>query len=185
VSVRATVVVVPGLRDEVPGHWQSLLAQELERVVTLPALGRQNIDLEARVAAIESAVRAIDEPVIIVAHSGGSVATAHWAQRTKAKVLGALLATPPVFAGPLGPEYPALAEFEKQGWLPLPAAPLPFRSFVAASRNDPLGSYEQVSELARRWGAELVDLGEVGHLNPASGFGPWPGARALIERLAS
>ncbi|MGO4396257.1 RBBP9/YdeN family alpha/beta hydrolase [Variovorax sp. M-6] len=183
-GMRPTVVVVPGLRDEAPGHWQTLLAQALDPVVVLPALGRRNIDLAARVEAIESAVCAIAGPVIVVAHSGGAVATVHWAQRTQAKVLGALLATPPVFSEPLGPEYPDMAEFEKQGWLPLPVAPLPFRTFVAASRNDPLGSYDEVSTLARHWGAELVDLGEVGHLNPASGFGPWPRARALIEQLA-
>lgn len=179
-----TVVVVPGLRDEAPKHWQALLAQELDQVVALPALGRQNIDLAARVEAIESAVCAIEGPVIVVAHSGGAVATAHWARHTKAKqVVGALLATPPTFTEPLGPEFPDMAAFEQHGWLPLPVGPLPFRTLVAASRNDPLGSYDDVSALADRWGAELVDLGEVGHLNPVSGFGPWPAARALIERL--
>jgi predicted alpha/beta hydrolase family esterase len=184
-SFKPTVVVVPGLRDEAPGHWQSLLARDLERVSSLPALGQQNIDLAARVAAIETAVRAVDGPVIVVAHSGGAIAAAHWAQQTQARnVLGAVLATPPVFAAPLGPDYPPLEQFEEQGWLPLPNGSLPVRTIVAASRNDALGSYEQVAELARRWGAELVDLGEVGHLNPASGYGPWPGARTLIERLA-
>ena len=184
-NAKPTVLIVPGLRDEAPGHWQSLLAQELDTVASMPALGRQNIDLTARLAAIESAVRAIDGPVIVVAHSGGAIAAAHWAQRTQAKnVLGALLATPPTFASPLGPEHPSMELFEQNGWIPLPAGPLSIRTIVAASRNDPLGSYEQVSELARQWDAELVDLGEVGHLNPTSGYGPWPGARALIERLA-
>jgi predicted alpha/beta hydrolase family esterase len=55
---------------------------------------------------------------------------------------------------------------------------------VAASRNDPLGAYEGVSELARDWGASLFDLGESGHLNPASGFGPWPTALDLVRELA-
>ena len=55
---------------------------------------------------------------------------------------------------------------------------------MAASRNDPLGSYDGVSKLARDWGARLVDLGESGHLNPASGFGPWPAALELVHELA-
>jgi predicted alpha/beta hydrolase family esterase len=29
----------------------------------------------------------------------------------------------------------------------------------------------------------LLDLGEVGHLNPASGFGDWPQALELVKRL--
>jgi predicted alpha/beta hydrolase family esterase len=38
--------------------------------------------------------------------------------------------------------------------------------------------------LAHAWGSRLVDLGNVGHLNPASGYGPWPRAEAFIRELA-
>ena len=31
--------------------------------------------------------------------------------------------------------------------------------------------------------SEVVDLGEVGHLNPASGYGEWPQALDFIARL--
>ena len=72
---------------------------------------------------------------------------------------------------------------EAGGWLPVPRERLPFPSIVAASRNDPLGSFDRVAELARGWGSRLVDLGEVGHLNPASGFGEWPMAETLIAEL--
>nr|WP_279343610.1 alpha/beta fold hydrolase [Variovorax terrae] len=178
-------MVIPGLRDETPGHWQAILAGELPNAVSLPALGRTNIDLTARMAQIEAAVRAITGPAILVAHSGGAIAAAHWAQRTRSTIHGALLATPPLFAGPLGSEFPALAEFEREGWAPVPRSRLPFRTIVAASRNDPLGAYEDVCELALAWGARLVDLGASGHLNPASGFGPWPMAAQLIRELVA
>ena len=65
----------------------------------------------------------------------------------------------------------------------MPRNALPFRSIVAASRNDPLASYDRVAAFARSWGSKLVDLGEVGHLNPASGFGEWPHAISLINEL--
>jgi predicted alpha/beta hydrolase family esterase len=74
---------------------------------------------------------------------------------------------------------------EAAGWRPVPGKPLPFASLVAASRNDPLGRFERVSALARDWGGELLDLGLVGHLNPASGYGPWPLAEALVDRLCA
>lgn len=185
-NMTPTLLLVPGLRDEAPGHWQAILAGQCPGAVSLPALGRRNIDLAARLVQIEDAVQAIKGPVVVVAHSGGAIATAHWAQRTRAAtaVHGALLTTPPLFAGPLGPEFPDLAEFQRNGWMPIPRAPLPFCSIVAASRNDPLGSYEGVSELARDWGARLFDLGDSGHLNPASGFGPWPAALELVRELA-
>jgi predicted alpha/beta hydrolase family esterase len=81
--------------------------------------------------------------------------------------------------------YPTMDALERAGWLPVPRAPLPFPSIVAASRNDPLGRYERVAELARAWGSRLVDLGEVGHLNPASGYGEWPGAVEFIRELSA
>ena len=67
--------------------------------------------------------------------------------------------------------------------MPIPRKLLPFRAIVAASSNDPLAQFEKIAGLAR-WGAELHDAGDVGHLNPAAGFGRWEGALPLLERLA-
>jgi predicted alpha/beta hydrolase family esterase len=179
----ATVLIVPGLRDHVPQHWQTLVASRLPRVRTVPAMGRDNLDRAARVAAIEEAAATIEGPLILVAHSGGVISTLHWARSTRREVRGALLATPADLAWPLPQGYPSLAALDAGGWLPVPRQALPFRSIVAASRNDPLASYDRVAAFARSWGSRLVDLGAVGHLNPASGFGEWPQADALIAEL--
>ena len=80
--------------------------------------------------------------------------------------------------------YPTLEALRENGWLPLPRHLLPFPSIVVASEDDPLARFERTSELARAWGSRLVNLGRVSHLNPASGFGEWPGAMALVELLA-
>ena len=189
VSLQPTVLIVPGLRDAVPGHWQTLLHDELQAVgrpvCSVPPMGRTDLDLAQRVAAIEAAAKAIAGPLQIVAHSGGCITVAHWAQRTNRIVQGALLATPPDVEHALPAGYPTLAGLQAAGWLPVPRERLPFPSIVAASRNDPLGGWVRVAGLARAWGSELVDLGEVGHLNPASGFGPWPRALGLIDQLAA
>jgi hypothetical protein len=113
---------------------------------------------------------------------------AHWAvspNRTRKLIRGALLATPPDFETPMPAGYPTMDALRAAGWLPVPRQPLPFPSIVAASGNDPLGRIERVAELARGWGSRLVDLGEVGHLNPASGYGEWPQAEAFIRELAA
>jgi predicted alpha/beta hydrolase family esterase len=184
-----TVLVVPGLRDHVDAHWQTLLTRELEAagrpVRTVPPMGREDLGLAHRIEAIERVAQAIEGPIVVVAHSGGCVMLAHWARRTTRAVLGALLATPPDFDTAMPEGYPTLAALDAAGWLPVPRTPLPFPSLVAASQDDPLGRFARVAELARAWGSELVDLGEVGHLNPASGFGPWPRAHEFIERLAA
>jgi hypothetical protein len=183
----ATVLIVPGLRDPVAVHWQTLLEQRLHEagrpVASVPAMGREDLDCTRRVEAIEAAAQAVVGPIVIVAHSGGCIMVAHWARRTTRAVRGALLATPPDFEQPMPAGYPTLAALEAGGWLPVPRDPLPFPSIVAASLDDPLGRFDRVGWLAHAWRSDLVNLGSVGHLNPASGFGEWPRADELIARL--
>lgn len=180
-----TILIVPGLRDAVAEHWQTLLERRLPDVCSVPPMGRSDLSCAARVEAIEHAVQAIEGPIVIVAHSGGCIMVAHWARLTHRAIQGALLATPPDFEQAMPAGYPTLGTLEAGGWLPVPRERLPFPSIVAASRNDPLGRFERVADLARAWGSRLVDLGQVGHLNPASGFGEWPRAVELIGELSA
>lgn len=184
-----TILIVPGLRDHVAQHWQTLLETRLRAagraVASVPPMGRVDLDCAARVAAIERAAQAVAGPIVIVAHSGGCIMVAHWALATTRAVQGALLAAPPDFERPMPDGYPTLEQLAAAGWLPVPRRPLPFRSIVGASRNDPLAAYDRVVDLAEAWGSERVDLGEVGHLNPASGYGEWPRADELITRLSA
>jgi predicted alpha/beta hydrolase family esterase len=43
-----------------------------------------------------------------------------------------------------------------------------------ASRDDPYDAPGFAAAKAAQWGARLVDAGEAGHVNVASGHGPWP-----------
>ena len=178
-------LIVPGLRDHVAQHWQTWLAERLPNAYSLTPMGREYLSLDARIADLEATIAHLKTPVLLVAHSGGCVLVAHWARRTALahQVCGALLATPPTFDRPLPPAYPQLDALDAAGWLPVPRECLPFPSLVAASRNDALGEFDAVCQLARDWGSAIEDLGEVGHLNPAAGFGPWPLAQTLIQRL--
>lgn len=151
-SASPTVVIVPGLRDHVDDHWQTLLAAGLDRVRTVPPLEHDRLSLDARVAALDDVLTGIDGPVVMVAHSAGVMIAVHWASRHDRPVAGALLATPPDFSTPLPAGYPTLPDLDANGWNPAPRS-------------------------------RLVDLGEVGHLNPASGYGEWPHASELLDEL--
>jgi len=178
-----TILMVPGLRDHVAEHWQTLLEQKLPRSASVPPLEHDKLSCAARVAALDAALAKIDGPVILVAHSAGVMITVHWAQQHNREIQGALLAAPVDLETPLPAGYPAFDAIAQNGWLPIPRRPLPFPTIVGASRNDPLAQFARVAEMAADWGGRLVDLGEVGHLNPAAGFGEWPMAESLIREL--
>ena len=168
---------MPGLRGHVDDHWQTRLAAKLPDAVVVPSFGRDKRDLAGRVADLHRVIHDAEAPVTIVAHSAGCADDRAVGAPARPAGPGALLATPPDLARPLPAQYPTLRELEESGWLPVPRARLPFPSIVAASTNDPLGDFENVRSLAEAWGSHFIDVGPVGHLNPASGHGEWPGPK--------
>lgn len=180
---RSPVLFVPGLRDHVADHWQTLAAAQTPGAATVVPLDDDKLSCAARVEALDRAIAVLDAPPILVAHSAGVLMVAHWAQRRRRPIKGALLATPPDIERPLPAGYPTPEALEAGGWLPAPRTRLPFPSILAASADDPLCSPAAATELAVGWGSRLVQLGAVGHLNPAAGYGPWPMAHELIAWL--
>jgi len=64
----------------------------------------------------------------------------------------------------------------------MPLAKLPFPSIVVASTNDQYVSNDRARLFADAWGSRLVFIGDAGHINGASGYGPWPeGERMLLD----
>ena len=72
---------------------------------------------------------------------------------------------------------------ELKGFLPAPAASLPFRSFLVASETDPYLQTDLAARLAQLWQAQVVNVGRQGHINVASGHGPWPKGEQLPSAL--
>ena len=60
------------------------------------------------------------------------------------------------------------------GYVTMPIARLPFPADLIVGNNDLYCSLARAEKLAGLWGATLVDAGETGHINAASGHGPWP-----------
>jgi uncharacterized protein len=179
--VSATVFLVPGLYDSGPEHWQ----RHWQRQRGFRVVEQRDWQTPRRddwVATIEAAVDAavatgVTGPIVLAGHSLGCTTIAHWAATTRhaARVRGALLVAP---SDVEAPSYPP----GTTGFAPMPLSRLPFASVVVASSDDPYVTPQRARQLAAAWGAELVDIGAAGHINTASGHGPWPEGLALLGR---
>lgn len=175
-----SVLNVPGLHNSGPGHWQTRWEARYPWFQRVELGQWANPDRNVWVQRLDEAIRQASGPVILVAHSLGCLAVGWWAALAAAvyrePVAGALLVAP---ADPEGiPGTGPIGRFA-----PAPRTPLPFPSILVASRNDPYATFARSTEFARNWGSHLVDAGESGHLNAASGLGDWPLGLSLVDRL--
>ncbi|MPT52960.1 serine hydrolase family protein [Delftia tsuruhatensis] len=167
------IIIVPGWRNSGPDHWQSLWAQQLPHAERVEQDDWLVPHRDPWVAALEQLVLSRPEPVVLAAHSLGCITAAHMGPEASARVQGALL------VAPADPERRAqLADFA-----PVPYAPLPYRSVLVASSNDPYCPIRRAGAYARAWGSEFVRLQNAGHINVESGFGDWPLGLALLQSL--
>jgi predicted alpha/beta hydrolase family esterase len=167
------LVIVPGWRDSGPGHWQSLWAEQWLGAVRVQQDDWITPKREAWVASISETILAQRGPVVIAAHSLGCIAATHLPPEVTQRIQGALL------VAPANPERRAvLADFA-----PVPYQPLPYRSILVASSDDPHCPVRTAGAYARAWGSEFVRLQKAGHINVESGFGPWPLGLALLQSL--
>lgn len=180
--LRVDALILPGLSSSGPEHWQTLWEQRDPGCRRVEQAEWQSPRCADWVTTLDDAVAQSAYPVVLVAHSSSCALVAHWARDASSdhlqRVRGALLVAP---SDPEGPNYPK----EPTGFAPVPLVRLPFPSIVVASRDDVYVSMERAREYAAAWGAELVDLGDAGHVNAASGLGSWAVGYGLLQRLRS
>ena len=122
-------------------------------------------------------------------YSLGVPAVVYAADKLKGRgVVGAFLVAPadvdfaefwPDTGGERWPPKNGLGGFAK-----MPENRLPFPAQLIVANNDLYCTYARAEYLADKWGAKLTDAGETGHINVASGHGPWPeGALQLGQFL--
>ena len=173
-TTKVHFIIVPGWRDSGPGHWQSLWAERLSGAVRVRQTDWITPSRDAWVATIARTILLQDEPVVVVAHSLGCIATVHLPPEAVARIKGALL------VAPADPERRAILS----DFAPVPYHKLPYRSVLVASSNDPYCPVRLAGAYARAWGSEYVRLQQAGHINIESGHGEWPLGMALLQSLA-
>lgn len=174
------VLLIPGIYNSGPQHWQSLWQTRHAGVARVEQADWAHPQCDAWVQAIDAAIADAQQPPIVVAHSLGCLALAHWAARSAGAVHALLLVAVP---DPRGNHFPP----DAKGFAPVPAALAapgqPARqAMLVSSSNDPYSPPAFSAQCAAAWGAQRVDLGAKGHINADSGLGDWPEGWAWVQR---
>jgi predicted alpha/beta hydrolase family esterase len=167
-----TTLIVPGLHGSGADHWQTWFEQKLPDAVRVIQRDWHDAYLPHWAARVRRELNRVPGRIFIVAHSFGCLAAAQAAFDCGEQISGLML------VAPADPDRFGAAAY-------LPERPLGVPAVLVASTNDPWMRFQRAAEWADTWGAELINLGAVGHVNPDAGFGPWPEGLAILRRLRS
>jgi uncharacterized protein len=165
------VLVVPGLHSSGPAHWQTWLEAHFRSAVRVEQHDWDRPDVDRWAQRIGATLhRHPGARWVAVGHSFGCLALARFLGQGGQGVHAALLVAP--------------ADPEKFSATPaLPSTRLGIPSVLIGSSSDPWMRAETARDWASTWGASFINLGDVGHINVDSGFGPLPQAKLVVEQL--
>jgi len=171
------VLVLPGLGDSGPQHWQTLWEQSDPAFRRVVQADWSRPDLPAWLETLQRYVAECPEPPVLLAHSLACALVAHWVATVGRGIRAAMLVSPS--------DVEAHDRTSPATWSfgPIPLVPFPVPSVVVASTDDSYVAPARAAFFARCWGSRLVTVAGAGHINAASGLGPWPAGRALLEAL--
>lgn len=167
-------LIVPGVGGSDDQHWQSKLEQKLQNVTRVQQNWNAPI-LEQWIKNWINTVEKIKAPIQVIAHSFGCLTTlAALAKfphlQTKIKKLILVAPANPTRFSKFGfshGQHDNYSHYFKQLKVNVP-------SVLIASENDPWLSLQDAQMYAQHWQMPMHNLGRVGHINVASGFGHFP-----------
>jgi predicted alpha/beta hydrolase family esterase len=176
----ASVLLIPGLSNSSPEHWQSLWQAKHPDYYRVQQTDWETPRCADWIQTLHQSILSVGKgPLVLAGHSLACATIAHYAAKhadCEGRVAAAFLVAP---SDVEAPTYPP----GSTGFDPMPLSKLPFRSVVAASTDDPHVTLERAEFFARSWGSRLIKIANAGHINAASGHGPWPEGEAWLEQL--
>ena len=175
----ADILFIPGHRNSSDDHWQTRWQAKLSSARLLHQSDWIDSSRDDWVGTIVSEIQKAEKPVVLVAHSLGIAAAIQAIPLCGNQIAGAFFVAPPDL------EMQSRLARQARKFGAYPRDPLSFPSILVASNNDPHGSYEHAGDLANAWGSMLVDAGASGHIDAASGHGPWPEGTMVFAQFLS
>lgn len=168
---------IPGLYNSAEEHWQS--RWEALRPAAFNRVYQQDWERPVKtdwVNTLNDAIKQIDTPTILVAHSLGCITAVHWAVTHYSPFIGGALLVAPADVESSEKEY-------FKTFTPVPVEKLGIPTIVVASMNDPYCSMQRAAKWAAYWGSRFVGVGNKGHINGQSGLADWEDGLALLQQL--
>jgi predicted alpha/beta hydrolase family esterase len=165
-----TTIIIPGLHGSDVSHWQSWIQRRIPNAVRVI---QNDWSRPSLTDWTQQVYRRLDEArgrVWLVAHSFGCLVAVKAAADEGSRIAGAML------VAPADPDKFGIAEV-------VPDGPLDFPSVAVVSSNDPWMELKKATRWAEAWGSRIVNIGAAGHINVASGHGPWPDGLEIFEAL--
>ena len=166
-----TTLIVPGLHGSGAAHWQTWWKQNDRNACSIELDDWDAPDLDTWSNRIRDAVRCAQRDVWIVAHSFGCLASLRVAQEYPDRIGGLFLVAP--------------ADPDKFGVTALLPQTLAVPALFVSSRSDPWLEFDKAKRWATSLDSRFIDLGDAGHINVESGFGPWQHGFDLFLRFKS
>jgi len=169
--------IIPGLGNSGPEHWQTFFENSGDNFIRIDQKQWDAPDCNDWIETIDKILAGYDlSESILIGHSLGCVTIAHWAAKYNRKIKGALLVAPSDIENPV-------YTFPATGFAPIPKSKINFKTIVVASEDDPWVSIERARYFAGNWGSELINIGNAGHINVASGFTNWTTGLELLKKI--
>lgn len=168
-------LIVPGVGGSEYQHWQSWLQRQLMSCSRVQQQDWNLPILQNWGAQFVKTLAAIQQPVQIIAHSFGCLTSVaalalHPELQTQVKRLILVAPANPARFGDKG--FACDSDNNYLAWFHQLKVAVPAQMLI--SENDPWLSFADAQRLAQAWNLQPVNLGAVGHINVASGFGPFP-----------
>lgn len=176
---KSMYIIIPGYNGSGADHWQSHWEQKLSDVARVVQRDWLNPTCSEWVAKLDEVINKTKGSKILIAHSLGCSTVIQWAKNHGGDVIGALLVSPPDLESFTEPALIKIAET----FMPPNLNSLPFKSIVVASSNDPYSKIDRMKYLANCWGSKFISIGNAGHINVDSGYGPWPEGLKYLREL--
>jgi predicted alpha/beta hydrolase family esterase len=175
-----TFLILHGLGGSGPEHWQTWLAERLPSLglpVAYPNLpDLDDPDPDVWLDSLAGELEAAGPSPTVICHSLACLLWLRAAARAD-EPLGAdrvLLVSPP-----WREDIPQVARFLRHGAGAADVAAAATETFIVAAEEDP---YREEGALEARFagplGLPFVTIPRAGHINPETGYGPWPAVEA-------